>query len=83
MGYDADITMLDLDLKKTVTPDLFGGFSDYSIYEGMKLKGWPVRTMVRGQVVCEDFNVVGRPGYGRMVKRRDLAEMAAFLKRAD
>ena len=68
-GMDADITMIDLKMEKTVTPELFGGYSDYSVYGGMKLRGWPVKTIVRGEVVAEDFEVIGRPGYGRMVKR--------------
>ena len=74
VGYDADIAMLDLKLEKKIEHEMFGGFSDYSIYEGMKLRGWPVRTIVRGQVICEDFDVIGRPGYGKMIRRYSLAE---------
>ena len=44
---DADITMIDLKKEKKVTSDLFGGFSDYIVYEGRNLKGWPVKTIVR------------------------------------
>lgn len=66
---DADITLVDLKLEKKVTPDLFGGFSDYSVYEGMKLKGWPVKTIVRGELVAENFAVVGKTGFGQLVKR--------------
>ena len=69
-GADADVTMIDLKKDKKVTSDLFGGFSDYTVYEGRRLRGWPVRTIVRGEVVAEDFEVVGRPGHGRLVERR-------------
>ena len=31
------------------------------------LKGWPVKTIVRGTVVAEDFEVIGKPGYGKLV----------------
>jgi len=66
---DADITMIDLKKEKKVTSDLFGGFSDYIVYEGRNLKGWPVKTIVRGELVAEDFEVVGKLGYGKLVER--------------
>jgi len=66
---DADITMIDLKKEKKVTSDLFGGFSDYIVYEGKTLKGWPVKTIVRGELVAEDFEVIGKLGYGKPVKR--------------
>ena len=66
---DADITMIDLKREKKVTSDLFGGFSDYIVYEGRNLKGWPVKTIVRGKLVAEDFEVVGKLGNGKLVTR--------------
>jgi dihydropyrimidinase len=66
---DADITMIDLKKENKVSSDLFGGFSDYIVYDGMKLKGWPVKTIVRGQLVSEDFEVVGKLGHGKFVER--------------
>ncbi len=67
---DADITMIDLKKEKKVTSDLFGGFSDYIVYEGRNLKGWPVKTIVRGEVIADDFEVIGKLGYGRLVERK-------------
>ena len=67
---DADITMIDLKKEKRVTSDLFGSFSDYTVYEGRNLKGWPVKTIVRGETVTDDFEVIGRLGHGRLVKRK-------------
>lgn len=69
VGSDADVTMIDMREERRVTADLFGGFSDYAVYDGMVLRGWPVRTIVRGQVVADDFEVIGKPGYGQMVAR--------------
>ena len=66
---DADITMIDLKKEKKVSNELFGGFSDYVVYEGRNLKGWPVKTIVRGELVAEDFEVVGKLGYGKLVPR--------------
>ncbi|ABK76681.1 dihydroorotase [Cenarchaeum symbiosum A] len=68
-GADADITMVDLGLERSVSSGLFGGFSDYTVYEGRALKGWPVRTIVRGETVSEGLKVTGKPGYGRPAAR--------------
>ena len=67
---DADITMIDLKKEKKVTSDLFGGFSDYIVYEGRNLKGWPVKTIVRGEIITDDFEVVGKLGHGKLVERK-------------
>jgi len=67
---DADITMIDLKKEKKVTSDLFGGFSDYIVYEGRNLKGWPVKTIVRGKIVADDFEIIGKLGHGKLVERK-------------
>lgn len=67
---DADITMLDLKREKKVTSDLFGGFSDYIVYEGRNLTGWPVKTIVRGEIVADNFEVIGKLGHGKLVDRK-------------
>ena len=67
---DADITLIDLNKEQKVTNDLFGGFSDYLVYEDWKLKGWPVKTIIRGQTVSEDFQVIGKCGDGKLVSRK-------------
>jgi dihydropyrimidinase len=67
---DADITLIDLKKEQKVTNDLFGGFSDYLVYEGWNLKGWPVKTIVRGKIISEDFQVVVKQGYGKLVSRK-------------
>jgi len=68
-GSDADVTMIDLKKEQKITSELFGGFSDYLVYDGWKLKGWPVKTLVRGQIIAEDFQIVEKCGYGKMVFR--------------
>jgi len=70
LNSDADITLVDLKKEQKVTSELFGGFSDYIVYDGWKLKGWPVKTIVRGQTVSEDFQVIGKCGYGKLVSRK-------------
>ena len=60
---DADLVIVDLDLTKKVTPELLQSYSDYTIYDGWKLSGWPITTIVRGNVVMENF-IVDETFYG-------------------
>jgi dihydropyrimidinase len=53
-GSDADLTIVDLDLEKTVRPEMLQSYSDYTVYDGWKLRGWPVMTIVRGKIIMED-----------------------------
>lgn len=62
VGSDADLVIVDLDREEVVTPSLLQHYSDYNIYEGMKLKGWPILTMRGGQVIVRDFEIVAKPG---------------------
>jgi len=69
IGFDADIAMIDLKKQAKVSTSLFGGFSDYLVYDGWNLKGWPVKTIVRGNLVAEDFEIMGKPGFGKFISR--------------
>ena len=65
-GADADLVLVDLDTEREVVHDGKGT----SIYTGMWLKGWPVLTVARGNVVYEDGQVDGSAaGLGRCVSR--------------
>jgi dihydropyrimidinase len=69
-GSDADLVIVNMDLEQKVTPELLQSYSDYTIYEGQKLKGWPVLTMVRGKVVMENGQVAKEAhGHGQFVPR--------------
>ncbi|KDD23243.1 dihydroorotase [Bordetella bronchiseptica] len=72
VGNDADLVIVDPDLEKTVDPGELESHADYSPYEGMRLKGWPVRTLVRGRTVARDGRIADEarqtPG-GRYLRR--------------
>jgi dihydropyrimidinase len=68
-GADADITIWD---PKHTAPILAANDhskSDYSVYEGWKVTGWPVTTIRRGEVVFDGGRITGQPGSGRLVQR--------------
>jgi dihydropyrimidinase len=70
VGMDADLTLVDLEKEREVVPDELGSYSDYSIYEGWTLKGWPVRTIVRGLTVMRGGQMIeAAAGHGRYLHR--------------
>jgi dihydropyrimidinase len=70
-GSDADLVVIDLSMKKRVSPEILQSQSDYTIYNGWVLQGWPILTMVRGEVIME-YGEVNQStlGYGKFVKMR-------------
>ena len=69
-GSDADLVIVDLDLKKKVTPELLQSYSDYTIYDGWELCGWPIATILRGKIVMENYIVdENYYGYGKFLQR--------------
>jgi dihydropyrimidinase len=69
VGSDADFTVVDLDVEREVRADALQSFADYSIYEGRRLRGWPVLTISRGRVIARDGRFLGAPGMGRYLAR--------------
>lgn len=68
-GSDADLVIWDPDLRGTVRGEDDLSNSDYSVYEGTQVTGWPVMTIRRGEIVARGTNVSGMPGTGRLVTR--------------
>ena len=58
VGYDADLVVVDPELTRAVDAAQLESFADYSPFEGMTLKGWPVLTLVRGRKVMVDGRIV-------------------------
>jgi dihydropyrimidinase len=50
-GGDADLVIVELDKKKTVSPKLLGSRSDFSLFDGQELRGWPIMTIKGGKVI--------------------------------
>lgn len=52
-GYDADLVLVDLDTYRSVLREELQTKCGWSPFEGWNLTGWPVYTIVGGQVVYE------------------------------
>ncbi|KAE9630667.1 MAG: dihydropyrimidinase [Epulopiscium sp.] len=69
VGKDADIVIYDPDQEFTISVDNMHSDYDHTIWEGVKLHGYPVQTYVRGELVYDHGNFVGKPGFGKFIKR--------------
>ena len=56
-GYDADIVIVDLDKRQAVRNEDLLTKCRWSPYEGKILKGWPVTTIVNGNVVYDNGEI--------------------------
>lgn len=61
-GMDADLVVVDLDKEELINPSKFHSKAKYSPFEGFKVKGMPVMTMVRGNVVMEEGEILENQG---------------------
>ncbi|MFH0860354.1 MAG: amidohydrolase family protein [Candidatus Altiarchaeota archaeon] len=53
-GFDADLAIVDLSVEKTIKDDSLFTRCGWSPYSGMKVKGWPVKTYLRGKLIFDD-----------------------------
>ena len=57
-GYDADFTVVDMKRSETVTNAQAGSKAGWTPYDGKRVTGWPVGTIVRGMRVMWDGEIV-------------------------
>jgi dihydroorotase len=57
-GYDADLTVVDLKRRETITSHWIASRSNWTPYDGMSVTGWPVGTFVRGRRVMWEGAIV-------------------------
>ncbi|HML37605.1 MAG TPA: amidohydrolase family protein [Bacillota bacterium] len=68
-GSDADVVIIDMNLEKEVRAEECGSRSDFSLYEGKRLTGWPVLTVKGGEIVAENGRCVAAGPGGRCLYR--------------
>jgi dihydroorotase len=66
-GYDADLTVVDLKRRETITDRWIASRSGWTPYNGVTVTGWPVGTFVRGRRVMWQGELTG-PSTGEAVK---------------
>ena len=67
VGYDADLTVLDLQARRTLRHADMASRCGWTPFDGMEVTGWPIATIVRGKIVMREDEVVA-PHLGRPVR---------------
>jgi len=66
-GYDADLTVVDLKRRETITNEWTASRAGWTPYDGVTVTGWPVGTVVRGNRVMWEGELV-TPSIGRPMR---------------
>ena len=66
-GYDADFTLVDLKHRRRIEDSWIASPIGWTPFDGMDVTGWPMATIIRGEIVMRDDEVIGEPR-GRLVR---------------
>jgi len=69
VGSDADLVIFDPNREHTISAKTHHMRVDYSMFEGIKVKGMPELVFSRGRVLVENEKFLGRAGQGEFLKR--------------
>jgi len=75
VGYDADLTVVDLKARRTIAHADMATRVGWTPFDGFEAKGWPMATIVRGQVVMRDGEIAA-PHLGQPVRFLETLEAA-------
>ncbi len=67
LGADADFVLVDLQAERVLRDEDIVAKVGWTPYAGRRVKGVPVQTFVRGQLVAEKGKPVGKPGWGQFL----------------
>jgi dihydropyrimidinase len=70
VGADADLAIIHPTREIIVEPSMLETNADWSPYAGWSLAGFARTTLSRGEIIVEDYRVVGPSGRGRWMPRR-------------
>lgn len=65
-GYDADLVLVDLSRETLINNSWIHSKCGWTPFHGKKVQGWPIITILRGEIMMRDGEIVGRP-HGRPV----------------
>jgi dihydropyrimidinase len=82
VGSDADLVLIDPNLRKELKAEDMLSRCDYLPYAGYRTRGWPVLTMSRGDVIWDRGRIAGAKGRGRFLRRERLADRRSVFEDA-
>jgi dihydropyrimidinase len=70
VGSDADLVIFDPNEEQVISAKTHHMRVDYSMFEGIQIKGVPKTVLSRGRAVIDAGKFVGRPGSGQFLRRQ-------------
>lgn len=64
LGYDGDFTVVDLKLRRTIKNSWIVSKCGWTPYDGVKVTGWPMMTILKGDVIMREDQLIGDPRGG-------------------
>ena len=61
VGYDADFTIVDLNKTRVIENNWIASKAGWTPYDGLRVKGWPILTIINGKVIMREDQVLGKP----------------------
>jgi dihydropyrimidinase len=83
VGSDADVVIFDPEKPRTISAATQLSKSDYNLYEGTEVVGDVETVLLRGQVIVDGGELVGKPGVGEFVPRARFGERLASARVAE
>lgn len=74
-GSDADIVIWDPELKISYGVDIAHHRTDYNLFEGWEIQGYPEKVFLRGGLIVNGDKWLGKAGMGRFLERKPFAEI--------
>jgi len=75
VGSDADVVVFDPNEEQTISAKTHHMRVDYSMFEGIRVKGIPKIVLSRGRTIIKNGQFVGKPGAGEFLKRQNPAKV--------
>jgi len=74
-GSDADLVIWDPEKKLTYGVEVSHQRTDYNLYQGWELHGYPEKVFLRGECIVDGDKWLGKRGQGEFLKRKPNAEV--------
>lgn len=70
VGSDADLVIYDEEGASTIANSKLHSMTDHTLYEGVRVLGRPIMTILRGKIVAQEGDLVDAAPIGRMLRRK-------------
>lgn len=74
IGSDADLVIYDSKIERRICKEMLHENVDYTVYDGISIKGCPIMTFSRGEIIVKNGVYVGEKRRGQFLKRKKVLD---------